>query len=128
MLTLLALLTLTSAQERFPPEVERAIMAVDLDGFSTGKCWDFLPPEVRDIVSEGQARFDARPPRPRPVLDQVFYGAVVRGKADALRNPPDSEHCEFLRQGAAEGLAEQDDALGAFEASLHPSLQRSVAP
>ncbi len=128
MLTLFALMMLTPAQDRFQPEVEQAIMAVDLDGFSTGQCWAFLSEETQGAVSVGHENFEARPPRPRPVLDQVFYGALDRGKASALREAPDQELCDILRQEAADDMARQADALRAFEESLHPSLRRTPSP
>ncbi|WP_296178691.1 hypothetical protein [uncultured Brevundimonas sp.] len=128
MLILLTLMTLASAQDRFPPEVERALSALDRDGFSAGKCWAYLPTETQEAISAGQARYDASQATPRPVLDQVFYGAVRRGKTDALRNPHDREACADFRESAAEVMAEQAEALKAFEASLAPALRRSSAP
>lgn len=122
-------LTVTSAPsasfERFPPETERLIQAVDLDGFSAGKCLALLPDAERARIEAGQRKFDQRPSgTTRPLLDQVYYGAVGRGLVDAERQAPDAAFCETLRSDAAESLSDKAAAIAAFEASLPKELQR----
>lgn len=113
------------ASKRFPPEQERLIMAIDLDGFSSGRCWKFLSVGEQDEIEAGQARFDARPVgSPGPILDQVFYGAVGRGVLDASRSSPDPELCAALREKAVEGVMRQAEAIRNFEDGLPPELRR----
>jgi len=116
----------TEGAKRYPPEQERLILAIDLDGFSSGRCWKYLSVAEQDEIEAGQARFDARPTgRPGPVLDQVFYGAVGRGVLDASRSAPDPELCAVLREKAIEGVTREAEAIRNFEDALPPELRRS---
>jgi hypothetical protein len=122
-------LTTTSATsaspQRLPPEIERLIQAVDLDGFSAGKCLALLPDPEKARIEAGRHKFDQRPSETtRPLFDQVYYGAIGRGLADAERQTPDAEVCDMLRSNAAESLAEKAAAIAAFEGSLPKELQR----
>ncbi|MFN7108376.1 MAG: hypothetical protein ACK4MY_09160 [Brevundimonas sp.] len=116
---------MSASLERFPSEIERLIVAVDLDGFTSGKCLALLPDSDRARIEAGQRKFDERPPgTTAPLLDQVYYGAVGRGVIDAEREAPDAELCEMMRSDAAESLADKAAAIATFEASLPKELQR----